>query len=89
MANVHESREKRVQIKVDRSPFTVNSGSLTGTAIRSLPSPPIGPERDLYLEVPGPGDDQLISDGESVELRNGMHFFTTPSTINPGGHARA
>jgi Multiubiquitin len=74
----------RLQIHIDREHFTVESQSLTGAQIRALPSPPIGPERDLYEEVPGPQDDRRIADDDTVQLRNGMHFFTAPGTIAPG-----
>lgn len=77
----------KTHIKIDKDSFEVEATSLTGSELRHLPSPPIGPDRDLYLEVPGPSEDPLIKDDESVELKDGMHFFTAPSTINPGGDA--
>lgn len=75
---------KTVHIKVDKESFDVDSETLTGAEIRQLPSPPIGTDRDLYLSVPGPQNDRPITDDEVVGLKNGMHFYTAPSTINPG-----
>jgi hypothetical protein len=49
-----------------------------------LPSPAVGSDRDLFLVVPGPTDDILVENDQSIELKDGMHFFTAPSTINPG-----
>jgi hypothetical protein len=51
--------------------------------LRALPDPDIGPEFDLWLEIPG-GEDRRIESGEEVKLKEGMHFFTAPSVINPG-----
>lgn len=75
--------EKQVVIHIDRKQFKVAEEKLTGSVLRSLPDPDIGPEFDLWLEVPG-GEDERIENGETVKLRNGMHFFTAPSVINPG-----
>jgi hypothetical protein len=72
------------EIAVDREPFRVEQPTLTGAELRALPKPPIGPDRDLYEEVPGPSDDILISDDQPIQMRNGLHFFSTPHTINPG-----
>jgi hypothetical protein len=72
------------QILIDREHFTVHQQSLTGSQLRALPSLPIGPDRDLYEEVPGPREDVLIEDDAAVPMRNGLHLFTTPHTITPG-----
>jgi hypothetical protein len=79
--------EAKTRIKIDKESFTVEATSLTGRELRNLPNPPIGPERDLYLAVPGPGEDRRIGDDEAIELKDGMHFFTAPATITPGQHA--
>lgn len=40
---------------------------------------------DLYQEVHGKGDDELIrNDGGSVGVKNGDHFFTVQKKLNPG-----
>ena len=56
---------------------------MTGAELRRLPHPPIGPDRDLFEVVPG-GSDKKIADGDVVEMRNGLRFFTAPAQINPG-----
>lgn len=71
-------------IHIDKSTFRVASTTLTGAQLRQLPTPSIGPDFDLWEDVPG-GNDKLIRDGDVVQMRNGMHFFTAPSHINPGG----
>ncbi len=75
--------EKQIVIHIDRKPFKVAEEELTGSALRALPDPDIGPEFDLWLEESG-GEDKRIDNEEPVKLRNGMHFFTAPSVINPG-----
>jgi len=74
-------------IKIDKETFHVEKSTMTGHELRELRTPPIGPDRDLFLVVPGPADDELIGDEQQVELKDGMHFFTAPSTINPGADA--
>ena len=40
---------------------------------------------DLYREVHGKGDDELIMNtGAVVNLKNGDHFFTVQKNLNPG-----
>lgn len=75
---------KGVQIFIDKSKFNPSETNLTGSQLRALPVPPIGPERDLWIEAPGPDPDRRIEGEERVKLRNGMHFYTTPGAINPG-----
>lgn len=75
---------KPITIQIDHAMFKVSKDSLTAEELRALPDPDIGPDRDLYLEVRGPGDDELIEAGERVRLKNGMHFFTAPAAITPG-----
>jgi hypothetical protein len=57
---------------------------MTGAELRNLPQPPVAGNRDLWLEVPGPADDLLIRPEITYEVRRGSHYYTAPSTINPG-----
>jgi hypothetical protein len=70
-------------IFVDKQKFDVTSDKITGAAVRALPTPPIGPDRDLYLVVPG-GDDELVGDTESVAIKPGTKFMSVPRHITPG-----
>lgn len=91
-AGAHDESGKgheKLTIHIDKDTFHVEQDSMTGTQLRALPTPPIGPDRDLFEVVPGPPDDILIGNDDSVELKDGMHFFTAPSTINPGVDAPA
>jgi hypothetical protein len=82
-ANPGHGNEQKFQIQIDRNHFTVTQEKMTGAEIRQVPTPPIGPDRDLFLVVPG-GSDRKIADNEVVEIRNGLRFFTAPAQINPG-----
>jgi len=82
-ARAEEKPHKEVHIQIDRTPYTVPEQVMTGAQIRQIPTPPIGPERDLFEVVPG-APDRKISDTTVVELHNGQRFFTAPSQINPG-----
>jgi hypothetical protein len=73
-----------VEIIIDKQHVKAPKPIMTGSELRALHNPPIGPDRDLFLKVPGPGDDQRIGDSEPVHLKDGMHFFSVPSKINPG-----
>jgi len=77
-------KDKQITIHIDKEKFRAPAGTLTGAELRALPAPPLGPDVDFYVEVPGPGPDELIDDARSVDLKNGMHFFTAPRSITPG-----
>jgi hypothetical protein len=80
----HREHEHNFEITIDRQKFVVHEAHMTGEQLRHVPTPPIGPDRDLYEEVHGDKDDRLIENAEVVHIRNGLVFFTTPHTINPG-----
>lgn len=80
----HDHRPPRFEIFIDKDRFEVDEPALTGAQLRALPKPPVGQDRDLWEEVPGPGDDKKIGDEERVEMRNGLRFFTTPRAVTPG-----
>lgn len=73
-----------IPIQIDHKPYKAPKSPMTAEELRELADPDVGDDRDLFLTVPGPADDDLIADGASVELRPGMHFYTAPRSINPG-----
>lgn len=73
----------KVPILIDGKKVHAPRGALTGTEIRQLVNPPIGADRDLWLDRDGTLDD-LVEDGETIRLRPQMRFFTVPRVINPG-----
>ena len=76
--------EHDIPIKIDNKPYKAPKTPMTGAELRALAQPPVGPERDLFREVPGPGDDVKVNAADSVDLKPGMHFYSAPVTINPG-----
>lgn len=77
------STERDIPIILDRKQYKVPPGTITGSQLRMLPTPPIGPDFDVWEEVPG-GDDIKIGDNQAVPIKPGMHFYSAPRTINPG-----
>ena len=82
-AQAEAKSHKEAHIQIDRAPYTVPEQEMTGAQIRQIPTPPIGPERDLFEVVPG-APDRKILDTTEVHLHNGQRFFTAPGKINPG-----
>lgn len=82
-----DAKEKRdgIIIHIDHKQYTAPKTPMNGLELRALAEPDIGTDRDLYQVVPGPADDDLVDDTEEVALKNGMHFYSAPKTINPGG----
>jgi len=70
-----ESR-KRVRIFVNDEPFFAPEPSMTGAEILALVG--VAEGNQLFLEVPGPGDDRPIRADETVALRPGMKFYDVP-----------
>ncbi|MGI8939740.1 MAG: hypothetical protein ACR2JF_16300 [Iamia sp.] len=73
----------KVPILIDGVKVHAPRGTLTGAEIRSLVDPPVGADRDLWLDREGTLDD-LVDDDEKIGLRPQMRFFTVPRVINPG-----
>jgi Multiubiquitin len=82
-AGKHDPQHDHPIIFIDRKEYKAPLSSMTGAQLRVLADPDIGPDRDLWQEVPG-GEDRIVENDESLELRNGEHFYSAPSTINPG-----
>lgn len=76
---------KVIPIFIDDVKFDAPAASMTGQELRNLPNPPVPADRDLWLEVPGPKDDELIRPEKTYEIKPGSKYYTAPSTINPGG----
>lgn len=75
---------REYNIQIDRVHYKVTQENMTGLQLRQVPTPQVGPDRDLFEVVPG-GTDQKIGDATVVTLRDGKRFFTAPAQINPGG----
>jgi multiubiquitin len=71
MTDKHE-----VVIHIDGKEFKTAKTSMTGIEIKALAGRDASYQ--LFLEQKGSDPDKLIGDGETVELRNGEHFYTVP-----------
>jgi hypothetical protein len=73
-----------VPVYIDRVEYEAPSHHMSGLALRALPKPPVAEDRDLWLEVEGPRDDELIRPEHEYEVKTWSHYYTAPKTINPG-----
>ena len=89
MATENPTRDKDNQvlkvfkIQIDRTEYDWAEEKISGAQLRRLPPTPIPPDRDLFQVVPG-HPDRKIKDDDTVEVHDGLRFFTAPNTINPG-----
>lgn len=64
---------------VDAQQYETDKDSLTGTAIKAIAG--VTPTYQLFLEEEGDTADRAISDGETIQLREGedtRHFYAVP-----------
>ena len=78
-----DPKSGKVPIYIDGTKYHPEGDKLTGAQLRLVPSPPVGSDRDLWLDSVDELD-KLIEDDELVELEPNMRFFTVPRVINPG-----
>jgi hypothetical protein len=85
MDHLNEAQQAKagIPIFIDQVKFELPDADVIGTNLRGLV--PVTENRDLWLEVPGPADDVLIHRDQTYHVKPGSHFYTAPSTINPGG----
>ncbi|WP_291048684.1 multiubiquitin domain-containing protein [Herbiconiux sp.] len=79
------SEIEAVTIRIDRVDYEVYERKMTGAELRSVPSPDVPADRDLWLDVPDKRDVK-VQDEDVIRLKNGTRFFTAPGRINPGSH---
>jgi Multiubiquitin len=66
----------KINIFVNDTRYQAPRPVMTGAELAELAGVPAG--NQLFLEVPGPGDDRPISADEPVKLRSGMRFYDVP-----------
>ena len=67
---------RRIRIFVNNEPFFAPKPRMTGAEILAVAG--VAEGNQLFLEIPGPGDDRPIRPEEAVELRSGMKFYDVP-----------
>lgn len=77
--------ETNITILINQKPHKVTKSSMTGKEIKELGGGPINYLLVLVVKDPDPiagGDDKIIADGDSVELKSGMRFrIVNPATF--------
>lgn len=86
--SVDEESGTSVTISLNRLQFRVQGPAVTGATIRSLPTPPIGADFDLY-RIDTHGTDLLIRDDEVLDVEDGDAFFAVPQSILAGSSTQA
>jgi hypothetical protein len=81
--NDSKTKGVHIPIQIDRRPHIAEKTPMTGAELKALGR--VDPAFDLFLVVPGPGDDQLIADDQPIDLKPAMHFISAPRDLNPGG----
>jgi hypothetical protein len=74
---------EKLTLVIDGKQYRAPTRKMTGAQLRRLAEPNIGPDYDLWQEVPG-GEDNLVDDKERITLRDGMGFYSSSRDINPG-----
>jgi hypothetical protein len=67
--------KKPLRISIDGTSYTPGKTEMTGAELRSLPSPPIGDDREFWWDVPGK-EDQQVAPTQRLVLEDGMAFYT-------------
>lgn len=60
---------------IDGASYQHPRGTVTADQIRKIPPTPIDPSRQIWLDVDD-ALDQVLAEGQSLELVDGMHFFS-------------
>lgn len=66
-----------INIFVNDVHFKVTEPVMTGAQIAQLGGVPEG--NQIFLEVPGPGEDRPVGHDEPIELKSGMRFYDVPA----------
>jgi hypothetical protein len=78
-AAIHSPETRRhhgVEIFINNKPFEAPKPEMTGRELLSLAG--LSDANQLFLEVPGPGDDRPIGLDAEVKLHKGMRFYDVP-----------
>lgn len=70
-----ESR-KRIRIFINDEPYFATEPAMTGHELLALAGLPA--ENQLFLDIPGEGDDVPVDPNEPFELKPGMKFYDVP-----------
>jgi Multiubiquitin len=66
----------KIEIFIANTKFDVKEPALTGRQLKALAG--IAEANQLFLDVPGHGDDVQVFDDVPFELKSGMKFYDVP-----------
>lgn len=77
--------DKKIPFKIDKKEYKIleSQNLVMGSYLRGLP--PVPEDYDLWLRGRDSEDDRLINPEDTVEVKNGDHFFTSKKVVTPGG----
>jgi hypothetical protein len=68
-------RKPTATVFFDGQAYPIKPGAYSGDKLRHVPSPPVSPDKDLWLDILGE-QDRVISPAETIDVVDGMRFFT-------------
>jgi len=73
---------KKWSIIIDKKQCFAEKNPITGAELKALAG--IVGDFDIFKVVPGHGDDVKVGDSQSIDIKDGDHFYSVPRTLNPG-----
>jgi hypothetical protein len=70
-----------IKIHIDKKLCDAPKETMSGAELKTLGG--VKSDRDLFKTIPGK-DDLLVKDADLVTLKPGDHFYSAPSSLNPG-----
>ena len=74
---LEDAQARTINIFINDTHYKVSDRTMTGSQLAALGGIPDG--NQIFLEVPGPGEDRPVGRDESIELKSGMHFYDVPA----------
>lgn len=68
-------RPAKITIYIDAKPYKIAPGSTPVSTLRTLTHPPVPAGKDVWLDIDD-AQDELLADTASIDLVDGMRFFT-------------
>jgi len=74
--DVSVAKRNRIRIFINDQAYFATDSAMTGAALAALGGVPS--TNQLFLDTPGPGDDQPVAADATIQLRAGMKFYDVP-----------
>ena len=70
----------KITIHLDGQAYRATPGSTPVARLRRLPSPPVPPDKDIWLDIDDE-QDRLLDDAGTIDLVDGLRFFTEVEAV--------